>query len=181
MSNKTDEIVREKGKLLDSRFNQFNSIADPVADILGAAYKSHPERLNEIINFLKSKRVEILYKDYEALAYSPLRRGEPGQLIIHKEASISSWEHEFTHYLDDEKAGFLGSASLYDINYRITTELNAYTKEIEFIKSLKGENFKTIKQLKSNFIEEVKAVEEVTNQKLNNKQILNRIDKLLKL
>ena len=53
------------------RSNYFNSIADPVADILGAAIKSHPERLKNIMLDLKNKGVEIVFRSDEALGYSP--------------------------------------------------------------------------------------------------------------
>ncbi|WP_310028963.1 hypothetical protein [Flavobacterium arsenatis] len=174
-----DEVIDELRKNADNRFKQLNSIADPVADILGAAYKSHPERLNEIINILNSKKVEIIYKETETLGYSPgLSKGNPGQIHIHKEASISGWEHEFTHFLDDEAEGFLGMESLFDLNYRVTTELNAYTKEIDFVKNLKGDNSKVIEQLKVNFKNELEFLARKTV--ITDKNILNRINEFNK-
>ena len=161
---KNKQKKREINKLNDAkkaqvRNNKFNSKADPVVDLLGAASKSHPERLREIITDLKSKNVEIIYRSDEALGYSPgLREGIPGQIIIHEKASISAWEHEYMHFLNDEERGFLGMKSLYDSNYRVLTELNAYTKEIEFVKSLSGNNDKVMKQLKKNFFEEFKYI-----------------------
>lgn len=155
---------REINKLNDEkkaqiRNDKFNSKADPVADLLGNASRSHPERLKDIIADLKNKSVEIIYRSDEALGYSPgLREGIPGQIIIHENASISAWEHEYIHFLNDEERGFLGMKSLYDSNYRVLTELNAYTKEVEFVKSLSKNNDKIIKQLKKNFFEEFKYI-----------------------
>lgn len=84
--------------------------------------------MNEIISILKSKKVEIIYKETETLGYSPgLSKGQPGQIHIHKEASISGWEHEFRHFLDDEAEGFMGMESLWNVNYRVGTELRAYS------------------------------------------------------
>ncbi|WP_288377025.1 hypothetical protein [uncultured Chryseobacterium sp.] len=155
---------REINKLNDAkkaqiRNDKFNSKADPVADLLGNASRSHPERLKDIIVDLKSKNVEIIYRSDEALGYSPgLREGIPGQIIIHENASISAWEHEYIHFLNDEERGFLGMKSLYDSNYRVLTEINAYKKEVEFVKSLGKNNDKIIKQLKKNFFEEFKYI-----------------------
>ena len=147
-----DKLVKKKAitkadkvKFIDeikdlARNRRFNSIADPVADLLGSAEKSHPLRLKEITDYIKSRGGEIVYKNHEVLGYSPgLRKGQPGQLHIHHEASISAWEHELKHFLDDEAAGFLGMQSVYDINYRISTEINAYRTEIDFIRTL-GKN-----------------------------------------
>jgi len=161
---KDKQKKREINKLNDAkkaqiRNDKFNSKADPVADLLGNASRSHPERLKDIIADLKNKSVEIIYRSDEALGYSPgLREGIPGQIIIHENASISAWEHEYIHFLNDEERGFLGMKSLYDSNYRVLTEVNAYTKEIEFVKSLGKNNDKIIKQLKQNFFEEFKYI-----------------------
>ena len=168
-------------KVVEDRFKQLNSIADPVADILGPAYKSHPERLGEIIDFLKLKKVEIIYKDREVMAYAPLEKGKPGQLQIHREASISAWEHELIHYIDDEAAGFLGGGSLYNLNYRVATELKAYKAEIEFVKKLNGNNLKAINQLKKNFQEELEYIEMILNTKVSDKKIIKKINELLNL
>jgi len=180
-AKQVDDVIEELKNIVDDRFKQLNSIADPVADILGAAYKSHPERLNEITSFLKSKKVEIVYKDREVMAYAPLEKGKPGQLQIHKEASISAWEHELIHYLDDEAAGFLGGGSLYNFNYRVTTELNAYKAEIEFVKKLNGNNLAAIDQLKKNFQGELEYIEIILNTKVSDKKMIKRINELLNL
>ena len=158
------------------RSNYFNSIADPVADILGAAIKSHPERLKNIMLDLKNKGVEIVFRSDEALGYSPgLSKGQPGQIIIHENASISAWEHEYIHFLNDQEKGFLGMSSLFDSNYRVYTELNAYTKEIEFVKSLSGNNQNIIKQLKLNFDDEFNYI--INNfGKVQDKNLLSKIE-----
>lgn len=164
------------------KVTHFNSIADPVADILGAAYKSHPERLKEIINYAKSRRCEIIYKDREVLGYSPgLTKGQPGQISIHAQASISAWEHEFVHFLDDEANGFLGMRSLYDLNYRVTTEINAYKTEIEFVKKQKLKNADTIYRLKENFKKELELIQKNLNELITDKNVLLKIEELLRL
>lgn len=177
----------DKAKFLDElnevagvRYKQFNSIADPVADILGAAYKSHPKRLNEIINILKSKKVEIIYKETETLGYSPgLSKGNPGQILIHKEASISGWEHEFRHFLDDEAEGFLGMRALGDTNFRVRSELNAYKTEIDFVKKLNNKNeIEVISQLKLNFKNEFEYL--TSRGKISDSHLMNEIQKFLK-
>lgn len=163
-------------KRIKPRSNYFNSIADPVADILGAASKSHPERLKNIMLDLKNKGVEIVFRSDEALGYSPgLSKGQPGQVIIHENASISAWEHEYIHFLNDQENGFLGMSSLFDSNYRVYTELNAYTKEIEFVKSLPGNNQNVIKQLKLNFDDKLNYI--INNfGKVQDKNLLSKIE-----
>lgn len=153
------------------RSNYFNSIADPVADILGPASRSHPERLKQITLDLKNKGVELIFRSDESLGYAPgLSKGKPGQIIVHENASISAWEHEYVHFLDDQENGFLGMSSLFDVNYRVRTELNAYTKEINFVKSLNGNHDNIIRQLKLNFEDEfnyiVREFDEVTDKDL---------------
>ncbi|MGC5746441.1 hypothetical protein [Chryseobacterium sp. NFX27] len=119
--------------------------------------------------------MEIIYRPDEALGYSPgLREGTPRQIIIHEKASISTWEHEYMHFLNDEERGFLCMKSLYDSNYRVLTELNAYIKEVEFVKSLSGNNDKIIKQLKKNFSEEFKYIIENFGD-ITNTGLINRI------
>ncbi len=159
--------------------NVYNSKADPVFDILGPAYKSHPRRAEEILETLKAKKVEIIYKNDETLAYAPLRKGEPGQIHIHKEASISALENELRHFLDDESNGFLGGGGLYDINNRVSTELNAYSLEIDFVKKLADDNSSTIKKLKDNFREELDYIEDFLNEKVTDSSILKRINDFL--
>lgn len=171
-----DELYEAAGE----RYKQFNSIADPVANILGAAYKSHPERLNEIINILKSKKVEIIYKETETLGYSPgLSKGNPGQILIHKEASISGWEHEFRHFLDDEAEGFLGMRALGDTNFRVRSELNAYKTEIDFVKKLNHKDeIEVISQLKLNFKNEFEYL--TSRGKITDSNLVNEIQNFLK-
>ena len=66
-------------------------------------------------------------------------------------------------------------SSLFDSNYRVYTELNAYTKEIEFVKSLSGNNQNIIKQLKLNFDDEFNYI--INNfGKVQDKNLLSKIE-----
>ncbi|WP_026703845.1 hypothetical protein [Flavobacterium soli] len=175
-----DELVEELRKMADNRFKQLNSIADPVADILGAAYKSHPERLRKILAYVESKGGEVIYKLEEALGYSPgLSKGQPGQIHIHKEASISAWEHELKHFLDDEVAGFMGMRALGDTNFRVRSEFNAYKTEIDFVKKLKHKDeIEVIRQLKLNFKNELEYL--TGRGKITDSDLVREIENFLK-
>lgn len=175
-----DEVIEELRNVADNRFNQFNSIADPVADVLGAAYKSHPERLRDILTYIESKGGEVIYKSEEALGYSPgLSKGQPGQIHIHKEASISAWEHELKHFLDDEAVGFMGMRALGDTNFRVRSELNAYKTEIDFVKKLNhNDEIELIKKLKLNFKNELDYL--TGRGKITDYDLVEEIKKFLK-
>jgi hypothetical protein len=68
MSNKTDEIVREEGELLDDIIESYNSKADPVTDILGPDIKSHPREWEKAIKNLKDEGVEIIDQQLNMLS-----------------------------------------------------------------------------------------------------------------
>ena len=98
---------------------------------------------------------------------------------MYPEASISAWEHEFKHFLDDEAAGFLGMRSLGNINYRAGTELHAYKTEVDFVKTLKNsKETEIIKQLKLNFKQEIDYISGWGN--ITDEQLLKDINQFFK-
>lgn len=126
----TDKLIRENAK--SNSFSAFNKNADPVYDIYGPIYRSHPDEMDRIIRSAKEKGVEIREGDGIRMAYSPgLHAGQPGQLLISKENSIGAWRHEEQHMNDDYADGFLGFQGLFDVERRCKMEYNAYNKEIE--------------------------------------------------
>ena len=62
--------------------------------------------------------------------------GRPGKLIIDKEASYSAWNHEYTHFLDDKKDGYLGMRVFADTEKCIERERHAYGVEIQMAKQM---------------------------------------------
>ena len=84
------------------------------------------------------------------MGYGPLKKGEPGQLIIDPDASYSALQHEYSHYLEAKSKGFPSAAEVYqDWEGRIADELKAYTTEIEEAKKLGLDN--VVEQLEKNF------------------------------
>ena len=109
---------------------------DPIREILGAAEKSHPERLKEITDDLKEKGVKIL-KRKGAMGYQPNPLpGKPGQIVMEPGASISAWEHEYKHCKDDEQLGWGGLRVFSDLDMAEKFERDAYAVEVEFAEKL---------------------------------------------
>jgi hypothetical protein len=107
----------------------FHSIDDPLREILGSAYQSHPEKVAELLEYLKSVNVEVMIRDEnESLGYQPaVSSGNPGQIVLNKKASISAWLHEVQHVKDDEASGWCGMRILFtDPEERYQWEIRAY-------------------------------------------------------
>ncbi|MDQ6423115.1 hypothetical protein RB620_27160 [Paenibacillus sp. LHD-117] len=142
-----DEIIK-KGK----QITHFLNPADPFRDVFGAGSISHPEEWNRLIDELKNNGVEVVYRE-GSMGYGPLKKGEPGQILIDPEASMSALRHEYSHFLEAKTKNFPSAAESYrDWEARIDDELKAYTIEIEEAKRLGLDN--VAKQLQKNFEEE---------------------------
>jgi hypothetical protein len=134
----------------------YNSLGDPVKSVLGSGRINHTTEWNQLISEIQAAGGEIKYSPGR-IAYSPgLKKGEPGQLIIDQDASITALRHEHRHFLDDQIAGYKGFEGLYDINFRYTTEFNAYKLEVLAMKDLGHTNI--VNQLKANFQEEINKI-----------------------
>lgn len=70
------------------------------------------------------------------MAYGPDSLGSPGQFIIHPNASISAWKHEFQHFLDDKASGYQGRSLLANPNKRFELEARAYNEEMRFARRM---------------------------------------------
>ena len=128
----------------------FNSISDPAADYYGPAKDYNPERLKKIQDELKSMGIAYnVVSDREVYGYSPgLMPGQPGTLVISKWASLSAWEHELLHGIDDFEAGFSGMRIFGDLNEVWRREKRAYDLEIKIAKRL--QNQELVDKLKLN-------------------------------
>ncbi|MBS9463281.1 hypothetical protein KIM67_12760 [Flagellimonas sp. 389] len=134
----------------------YRSLGDPVKDILGSGRLSHTDEWNKLIKEIEDAGGEVKFSPGR-IAYSPgVTKGSPGQLIIDQDASITALRHEHRHFIDDQAAGYLGFEGVYDINFRVTTEYNAYKLEVQEMLNL-GESAAT-NQLKQNFIDEVTSI-----------------------
>ncbi len=134
----------------------YNSLGDPVKNILGSGKTSHPSEWSQIINEIKAAGGEVIFRP-GAIAYSPgLKKGTAGQLIIDPNASITALRHEHRHFLDDQQAGYKGFEGIFDSNFRITTEYNAY--KIEILEMINQGQTTVANQLKNNFQAEVNDI-----------------------
>jgi hypothetical protein len=123
------------------------------------------------------ERGEVIFRP-GTIAYSPgIKKGIPGQLIIDPDASITALKHEHRHFIDDQAAGYKGFEGIFDPNFRITTEYNAYKLEIIAMKDLNERNI--VNQLKTNFQQEVNDI--MSKMGLPNHSVLNLIDELMNL
>ncbi len=129
--------AQNNGNMKQSK--RFNSIDDPLREVLGSAYDSHPEKVKELLGYLNSANVEVLIRnENESLGYQPsVSSGNPGQIVLNKKASISAWLHEVQHVKDDEASGWIGMRILFtDPEERYQWEVRAYNQEIQLAKQL---------------------------------------------
>lgn len=131
-----DKINAQKRAAYAKRNRMFYTYDDPMRDVLGSAEKSHPERLKEITEELRSKNVEIARRK-GAMGYQPSPvPGKPGRIVMEPDASISAWEHEFKHCKDDEELGWAGLRVFSDTEKAVKFEADAYAVEVELAKQL---------------------------------------------
>mgnify|MGYP001013671229 CR=1 FL=1 len=122
--------------------DMFHTKDDPMREVLGSAEQSHPEELQQFLDYLSERKVDVIRRSgNSSMGYQPgLRRGEPGQIVMEDGASYSAWLHEVQHAKNDESEGWGGMATLFDRDKRWKMEYDAYEKEIEFAKSLKRQD-----------------------------------------
>jgi|GEM_PF-1431969 len=140
-----NDIIIENAK----KITEFDNPADPFRDAFGAGSKSHPEEWNKLVKELEDSGVEVVYRE-GAMGYGPLRKGEPGQILIDPDASMSALRHEYSHFLEAKSNGFPSAAESYqNWEARIADEIKAYTIEIEEAKRLGLDN--VAEKLQKNF------------------------------
>lgn len=111
--------------------------------------ESNPEEWNKLIKELEENGVEVVYRE-GAMGYGPLRKGEPGQIQIDPDASMSALRQEYSHFLEAKANGFPSAAESYqNWEARIADELKSYNIEIEEAKRLGLDN--VAEQLQKNF------------------------------
>jgi hypothetical protein len=155
----------------------YNSLGDPVKGVLGSGKINNTAEWNQLIGEIQAAGGEITFSPGR-IAYSPgLKKGEVGQLIIDEGSSITALRHEHRHFLDDKAAGYKGFEGVFDPNFRITTEFNAYKLEVVAMKDLGQTN--VVNQLKTNFQQEVNDI--MSKMGTPNQSVLNLIDELMGL
>lgn len=147
----------EKPRKNDIISMRLNSRADPMADYYGSGYKSNPKEIELFKKEIADCGVELIIPDAEKLGYEPgFVRGQPGRIIIYKNASYSAWCHEMQHLRDDKADGWGGFRVLADPDEHYRREVRAYNAEISIAKKL-GNN-EVVKQLLTNLEEERRRI-----------------------
>lgn len=112
---------------------------DPMRDVTGPARISNPAEYNDILNQLKEMGVEVNISDGTTGAragYGPSTMGQPGQISVDPNVSLSALKHELQHAIDDMNSGWIGrQVKFSDPDLSIQWERNAYEIEIEAAKS----------------------------------------------
>lgn len=116
------------------RKKYFHADSDPIREYIGAAEKSHPKKLEAIINDMHNSGVEITRRS-DCIGYFPnIKAGAPGNVNIEEGASISAWLHEYQHFCDDRNDGYLGFRVFQNLQKCAEREIRAYQVEIDFAK-----------------------------------------------
>lgn len=116
------------------RKKYFHADSDPIREYIGAAEKSHPKKLEAIINDMHNSGVEITRRS-DCIGYFPnIKAGAPGSVNIEEGASISAWLHEYQHFCDDRNDGYLGFRVFQNLQKCAEREIRAYQVEIDFAK-----------------------------------------------
>ena len=116
------------------RKKYFHADSDPIREYIGAAEKSHPKKLEAIINDMHNSGVEITRRS-DCIGYFPNIKAEaPGSVNIEEGASISAWLHEYQHFCDDRNDGYLGFRVFQNLQKCAEREIRAYQVEIDFAK-----------------------------------------------
>lgn len=134
---------------------RFNTIDDPMVDLMGPAEISHQKEIEELTKHIHELGATLERPDREKLNYQPgLSPGTPGIVSISKGASYSAWLHEVKHLDDDYADGFLGFRVFENNKKCAQREIDAYQIEIDLAKSYGREDIaKKLEELRDNEIQ----------------------------
>ena len=155
------EAGKEETTEKDMLTSVFHTYDDPMREVMGSAIANNRKELNDIIEDLKSIGVETIFSDdNESIGYQPCNRfsnGEPGQVKLARESSLSACLHEKQHAFDDYESGWNGRFILsFDPEEHYNWEIRAYGIEIEIAKSMGREDM--VERLESLLERERKAI-----------------------
>ena len=113
---------------------EFNTTDDPIREVMGSMFDSHPEETEKLIKQLEEIGVQVHFTASRNMSYQPKKIGFPGEIRIDKEASYSALLHEFTHAMDDYHSGWRGVEDVWYPEKHWEYEKRAYNAEIAFAK-----------------------------------------------
>ena len=127
--DKIDKILNDEEPALNKGFNTYD---DPIREVMGSAFESHPKETLEKIEELQKMGVDVIFHSGEGMMYQPRALGKPGQVKVDREASYSALLHEYIHAVDDEASGWQAARMVWDNDKAIEFEKRAYDAELEF-------------------------------------------------
>ena len=127
--DKIDRILNDEEPNLNKGFNTYD---DPIREVMGSAFESHPKETLEKIEELQKMGVDVIFHSGEGMMYQPGALGKPGQVKVDREASYSALLHEYVHAVDDEASGWQAARMVWDNDKAIEFEKRAYDAELEF-------------------------------------------------
>lgn len=129
---------------------------DPVREIFGSAFESHPQKVNEMLETLKKWGVDVNFTE-NTTGYGCTVNGRPGVISITRASSIGALLHEFQHAKDDMENGWDGFQILWtNPTERERRERTAYAVEIELAQSVGRDDI--VKKLEANRDEEIAKI-----------------------
>jgi len=130
------EILAKRRKSDIIKLKKFNTLADPMREVMGAGEKSNPNDIKRILQDLRDSGVEIIRRQ-GAIGYTPsLFGGTAGQFLVEEGASYSAWLHEYKHFCDDRDSGFMGYRVFQFPDICAQREIDAYQIEIDIARKL---------------------------------------------
>ena len=127
--DKIDKILNDEEPALNKGFNTYD---DPIREVMGSEFESHPKETLEKIEELQKMGVDVIFHSGEGMMYQPGALGKPGQVKVDREASYSALLHEYVHAVDDEASGWQAARMVWDNDKAIEFEKRAYDAELEF-------------------------------------------------
>jgi SPP1 gp7 family putative phage head morphogenesis protein len=127
--DKIDRVLNDEEPNLNKGFNTYD---DPIREVMGSAFESHPKETLEKIEELQKMGVDVIFHSGEGMMYQPGALGKPGQVKVDREASYSALLHEYVHAVDDEASGWQAARMVWDNDKAIEFEKRAYDAELEF-------------------------------------------------
>lgn len=112
----------------------FHADSNPIREYIGATGKSHPKKVEIIINDMHNSGVNITRRS-NCIGYFPnIKVRAYGSVNIEEGASISAWLHEYQHFCNDRNDGYLGFRVFQNLQKCAEREIRAYQVEIDFAK-----------------------------------------------
>lgn len=118
-----------------------NCYGDHLRNKLGPALINNKKEVDQIVDYVESRggKVEFL-KDNSNMVYNAFGGGKPGIIQVDENISIAALMHEFRHFKDDEKSGYIGLRVIANNDTFWKYEFNGYMEELKIARSIKAKD-----------------------------------------